>query len=41
MNFEVKNPQGQTQGHLRLTTPIEVLFEGANTDIYKVIESNK
>jgi glycosyltransferase involved in cell wall biosynthesis len=41
MNFEVKNQQGQTQGHLKLTTPIEVLFEGANTDIYKVIESNK
>ena len=38
MSYEVKNPQGQTQGHLKLTTPIEVIFEGANTELYKVIE---
>jgi hypothetical protein len=41
MSYEVKNPQGQLQGQLKLTTPIEVIFEGANTDIYKVIESNQ
>ena len=41
MNYEVKNPQGQLQGHLKLTTPIEVIFEGANTDLYKVIEQNQ
>jgi len=41
MNYEVKNKQGQTQGVLKLTTPIEVIFEGANTDIYKVIEQNQ
>jgi hypothetical protein len=41
MNYEIKNPQGQTQGHLKLTTPIEVIFEGANTDLYKVIEQNQ
>jgi hypothetical protein len=26
---------------LKLTTPIEVIFEGANTDLYKVIEQNQ
>jgi hypothetical protein len=41
MNYEVKNKQGQTQGVLKLTTPIEVIFEGANTDLYKVIEQNQ
>jgi len=41
MTYEVKNQQGQTQGHLKLTTPIEVIFEGANTDLYKVIEQNQ
>jgi hypothetical protein len=41
MNYEVKNKQGQLQGHLKLTTPIEVIFEGANTDLYKVIEQNQ
>jgi hypothetical protein len=39
MSYEVKNPQGQTQGYLKLTTPIEVIFEGANTDIYKVLNT--
>ena len=38
MDYEIKNQQGQTQGRLKLTTPIEVLFEGANTNIYKVID---
>jgi hypothetical protein len=41
MNYEVKNQQGQSQGRLKLTTPIEVIFEGANTDLYKVIEQNQ
>jgi hypothetical protein len=41
MSYEVKNPQGQLQGHLKLTTPIEVIFEGVNTDLYKVIEQNQ
>ena len=39
MSYEVKNQQGQLQGHLKLTTPIEVIFEGANTDIYKVLNT--
>jgi glycosyltransferase involved in cell wall biosynthesis len=41
MAYEIKNQQGQLQGTLKLTTPIEVIFEGANTDIYKVIEANQ
>jgi hypothetical protein len=41
MTYEIKNQQGQPQGHLKLTTPIEVIFEGANTDLYKVIEQNQ
>jgi len=41
MSYEIKNQQGQPQGHLKLTTPIEVIFEGANTDLYKVIEQNQ
>jgi len=39
MDYEVKTQQGQTQGRLKLTTPVEVLFEGANTNIYKVINT--
>ena len=39
MDYEIKNQQGQLQGHLKLTTPIEVLFEGANTNIYKVMDT--
>ncbi len=39
MSYEIKNPQGQTQGYLKLTTPIEVIFEGANTDTYKVLNT--
>jgi len=39
MDYEIKNQQGQTQGRLKLTTPIEVLFEGANTNIYKVTDT--
>ena len=41
MAYEIKNQQGQLQGTLKLTTPIEVIFEGADTDIYKVIETNQ
>jgi hypothetical protein len=41
MTYEIKNQQGQLQGNLKLTTPIEVIFEGANTDLYKVIEQNQ
>jgi len=41
MSYEIKNQQGQPQGYLKLTTPIEVIFEGANTDLYKVIEQNQ
>ena len=41
MQYEIKNAQGQVQSHLKLTTPIEVIFEGANTDLYKVIEQNQ
>jgi hypothetical protein len=41
MQYEIKNKQGQLQGVLKLTTPIEVIFEGVNTDLYKVIEQNQ
>jgi hypothetical protein len=41
MTYEIRNPQGQLQGHLKLTTPIEVIFEGVNTDLYKIIEQNQ
>ena len=39
MDYEIKNQQHQLQGRLKLTTPIEVLFEGANTNIYKVMDT--
>jgi glycosyltransferase involved in cell wall biosynthesis len=35
VQYEMKNPQGQITGHVKLQTPIEVIFEGANTDVYK------
>jgi hypothetical protein len=41
MNYEIKNQQGQLQGYLKLTTPVEVIFEGVNTNLYKVIEQNQ
>jgi hypothetical protein len=41
MNYEIKNAQGQVQSHLKLTTPVEVVFEGVNTDLYKIIEQNR
>lgn len=37
--FEKVNPQTQQkEGIIELNKPIEVLFEGANTDIYKVLD---
>ena len=40
--FERRNQQtNQIEGTIQLQKPIEVLFEGANLDIYKVIEQNK
>jgi glycosyltransferase involved in cell wall biosynthesis len=35
--FEKRNAQNQSVGQVKVEKPIEVLFEGANTDIYKVI----
>jgi glycosyltransferase involved in cell wall biosynthesis len=40
-SYEVKGQQGQPQGTLTLTTPIEVILGGADTNIYKVIESHQ
>jgi glycosyltransferase involved in cell wall biosynthesis len=40
--FERRNKQTNAlEGIAKLEKPIEVLFEGVNTDIYKVIESNQ
>jgi hypothetical protein len=36
--FEKKHTSGQSLGQVKVEKPIEVLFEGANTDIYKVID---
>ena len=36
--YEVQNPQTQQKQELKLTTPVEVLFEGANLDVYKGIK---
>jgi glycosyltransferase involved in cell wall biosynthesis len=41
MTYTVADQNGIPQGSLQLTTPIEVIFEGANTDIYKVIEAHQ
>jgi glycosyltransferase involved in cell wall biosynthesis len=35
--FEKRNAQHQSIGQIKVEKPIEVLFEGADTDIYKVI----
>jgi glycosyltransferase involved in cell wall biosynthesis len=41
VQFKVANEQGQPTGQeIKLTTPVEVLFEGFDTDIYKHIESS-
>ena len=38
--FEKRNQQSQqVEGKIELTSPIEVLFEGANLDIYKKLET--
>jgi glycosyltransferase involved in cell wall biosynthesis len=38
--FEKRNKQTNVlEGNIELTKPIEVLFEGANTDIYKVLNT--
>jgi glycosyltransferase involved in cell wall biosynthesis len=37
--FEEKNEQGQILRSVKLEKPVEVLFEGVNTDIYKKLES--
>jgi len=40
--FEKRNKQTNAlEGIIKLEKPVEVLFEGANIDIYKVIEKNK
>jgi glycosyltransferase involved in cell wall biosynthesis len=37
--FEEKNQQGQITRQIKLEKPVEVLFEGANTDIYKKLDA--
>jgi glycosyltransferase involved in cell wall biosynthesis len=37
--FEEKNAQGQVIRQIKLEKPVEVLFEGANTDIYKKLDT--
>ena len=37
--FEEKNQQGQITRQIKLEKPVEVLFEGANTDIYKKLDT--
>jgi glycosyltransferase involved in cell wall biosynthesis len=40
--FEKRNKQTNAlEGIVELTKPVEILFEGANLDIYKTIESNQ
>jgi glycosyltransferase involved in cell wall biosynthesis len=40
--FEKRNKQTNAlEGNVKLEKPVEVLFEGINTDIYKVIERNQ
>jgi len=40
--FEKRNRQTNIlEGYVKLEKPVEVLFEGANTDVYKVIERNE
>jgi len=38
--FEMKDDNGQPQGLVEVTKPIEVLFEGVNTDVYKQVNSD-
>ena len=37
-SYDMKNNQTGENGKLELTTPVEVLFEGANLDVYKLIK---
>jgi len=40
--YEKRNSKTNTlEGNVELNKPVEVLFEGVNTDIYKIIESHK
>jgi glycosyltransferase involved in cell wall biosynthesis len=39
--FEEKNQQGQVVRKIKLEKPIEVLFEGANLDIYKKLDKTE
>jgi hypothetical protein len=42
MNFEKRNKQTQAlEEHIQLNKPIEVIFEGANLDVYKSIPSGE
>ena len=36
--FEKKHTNGQSLGQVKVEKPIEVLFEGANVDVYKVLD---
>jgi glycosyltransferase involved in cell wall biosynthesis len=36
--YEVKDKAGNSHGVLQLKTPVEVLFEGADTNVYKCLE---
>jgi len=36
--FEKRNQQGQTEAVIELTSPVEVLFEGADLNIYKKLD---
>ena len=39
--FEARSPQGQVEKIIKLEKPVDVLFEGADVNIYKVIEPSK
>jgi len=36
--YQVQTKQGQVQGTIKITTPIESVFCGVNTDVYKVLD---
>ena len=38
--YTKNNQQGQAVGEIKVQKPIEVLFEGANLDVYKPVKSN-
>ena len=38
--YTKNNEQGQAVGEIKVQKPIEVLFEGANLDVYKPVKSN-